>query len=166
MTLSKPLLVGQLAAQVARAPLALVGVEGAPPISQVSTRSFLPHGCWGAVRQTQQHASERSRAERCPVREPSGATTKVCEFSGLLTVNCAMTSGQVLAAECGALQAASLPEAEPSMLLVGPEGDFTPSELDGLIEAGARPVGLGPNRLRVETAALSMITAVTLWDRG
>ena len=42
MTISKPLLVGQLAAQVARAPLALVGVEGAPPISQVSTRSFGP----------------------------------------------------------------------------------------------------------------------------
>ncbi len=77
-----------------------------------------------------------------------------------------MAVGQVLAAEQDALRAASLPEADPSMLLVGPEGDFTPGELDGLIEAGARPVGLGPNRLRVETAALSMLTAVTLWDRG
>ena len=72
----------------------------------------------------------------------------------------------MLAAERDALQAASLPEAEPSMLLVGPEGDFTPGELEGLVAAGARPVGLGPNRLRVETAALSMITAVTLWGRA
>lgn len=48
------------------------------------------------------------------------------------------------------------------LLLVGPEGDFTREELQGLIDAGARPVGLGQNRLRVETAALAMITAVTL----
>ena len=48
------------------------------------------------------------------------------------------------------------------LLLVGPEGDFTREELQGLIDAGARPVGLGQNRLRVETAALAMVTAVTL----
>ena len=41
MAISKPLLVGQLAAQVARAPLALVGVEGAPPISQVCGSTFV-----------------------------------------------------------------------------------------------------------------------------
>lgn len=57
---------------------------------------------------------------------------------------------------------ASVPDAKPCLLLIGPEGDFTPEELDGLIEAGAQPVGLGQNRLRVETAALAMLTAVTL----
>ena len=37
---------------------------------------------------------------------------------------------------------------------VGPEGDFTPDELDALLRAGAVPVSLGRNVLRAETASL------------
>ena len=37
---------------------------------------------------------------------------------------------------------------------VGPEGDFTPSELQALLDAGAIPVSLGQNILRAETACL------------
>lgn len=44
-------------------------------------------------------------------------------------------------------------------LVVGPEGDFTPRELEVLFEAGAKPVGLGSNRLRVETAAEALLVA-------
>jgi 16S rRNA (uracil1498-N3)-methyltransferase len=44
-------------------------------------------------------------------------------------------------------------------LFVGPEGDFTPSELDALRGAGALPAGLGPHRLRTETAALALLAA-------
>lgn len=66
--------------------------------------------------------------------------------------------------------AALTPEARPLMPLLvtldperpgqtwgwwcGPEGDFTPAELQALLDAGARPVTLGPLILRVETAAL------------
>ena len=50
------------------------------------------------------------------------------------------------------------------LLLVGPEGDFTPAELEVLLSAGAKPVGLGNNRLRVETAAIALLSAATLWD--
>lgn len=42
-------------------------------------------------------------------------------------------------------------------LIVGPEGDFTPVELEVLLAAGAKPVGLGSNRLRVETAAEALL---------
>ncbi|EIE20800.1 alpha/beta knot [Coccomyxa subellipsoidea C-169] len=62
------------------------------------------------------------------------------------------------------LRQASLPDAKPGLLLIGPEGDFTPEELEALIAAGAKPVGLGPNWLRVETAALAMLAAATLCD--
>lgn len=40
--------------------------------------------------------------------------------------------------------------------------DFTEDEKETLTKAGALPVGLGPRRLRVETAAIAMLSAVTL----
>ncbi|GJP67994.1 hypothetical protein CLOP_g24750 [Closterium sp. NIES-67] len=48
------------------------------------------------------------------------------------------------------------------LLIVGPEGDFTPSELEALVAAGAQPVSLGLQRLRVETAAVAMLAGVSL----
>lgn len=51
---------------------------------------------------------------------------------------------------------------KPGMLLIGPEGDFTADELAALMAAGALAVGLGPNRLRVETAAIAVLTGALL----
>jgi 16S rRNA (uracil1498-N3)-methyltransferase len=52
--------------------------------------------------------------------------------------------------------------AVPSALLVGPEGGFSPDELDLLTElAFVTPVGLGPRLLRADTAA---IAALALWQ--
>lgn len=41
-----------------------------------------------------------------------------------------------------------------TIILIGPEGDFTSDEIAMLIERGYRPVTMGDNRLRTETAAL------------
>lgn len=46
-----------------------------------------------------------------------------------------------------------------SLLIVGPEGDFTEEEQTQMVRAGATCVGLGSNRLRVETAAIAMLSA-------
>ena len=43
---------------------------------------------------------------------------------------------------------------------VGPEGDFTPNELQRLMDAGAVPVSLGPLVLRAETACLYGLCAL------
>ncbi len=53
----------------------------------------------------------------------------------------------------------AIARARPSAILVasGPEGDFTPGELKSAVAAGFLPVGLGPNRLRSETAALAAL---------
>lgn len=45
-------------------------------------------------------------------------------------------------------------------LLIGPEGDFTPTETAAAIAAGFLPVSLGPIVLRVETAALYCLSAL------
>lgn len=43
---------------------------------------------------------------------------------------------------------------------IGPEGDFSPAELDRIIEAGAAPISLGPLVLRSETAAAYALSIV------
>ncbi|CAI5477268.1 unnamed protein product [Closterium sp. Yama58-4] len=48
------------------------------------------------------------------------------------------------------------------LLIVGPEGDFTSSEIEVLKSAGAQSVSLGLQRLRVETAAVAMLAGVSL----
>ena len=40
-------------------------------------------------------------------------------------------------------------------MLIGPEGDFSPSEIDESHKCGFKPVSLGNNRLRTETAGLA-----------
>ncbi|KAG0629969.1 hypothetical protein M758_1G143300 [Ceratodon purpureus] len=52
------------------------------------------------------------------------------------------------------------------LLLIGPEGDFTPVEISLLIRAGAVPVGLGQQRLRVETTTIAMLSTVILLAEG
>lgn len=46
------------------------------------------------------------------------------------------------------------PATNDQLLLVGPEGDFTPEEISQALEQGFVPVTLGENRLRTETAGL------------
>jgi len=46
------------------------------------------------------------------------------------------------------------------LAFIGPEGDFSPPEAQALLAAGARPVSLGPNVLRIETAALAVAAVV------
>ncbi len=53
------------------------------------------------------------------------------------------------------------------MVLIGPEGDFSPEEVQAAREAGFIPVTLGDSRLRTETAGLMSIAAIhTLLMKG
>jgi 16S rRNA (uracil1498-N3)-methyltransferase len=45
-------------------------------------------------------------------------------------------------------------------IMIGPEGDFTPAELDAAINAGFRPMSLGPIVLRSETAAIYSLSVL------
>ncbi len=51
---------------------------------------------------------------------------------------------------------------EDAVLLIGPEGDFTPEEAQRLIGHGFQPVGLGEARLRTETAAVTACSWMNL----
>jgi len=77
------------------------------------------------------------------------------------------TSSQKLIAHCEPDHAktalSTLPSKNESLILVGPEGDFTNREIEEALQQNFKPVALGNTRLRTETAA---IVAVTLLQQA
>lgn len=74
---------------------------------------------------------------------------------------------QKLIAHCEADQprtpiASALAPGRDTVVLIGPEGDFSEEEIALALECGFQPVSLGPSRLRTETAALYAVTAFNL----
>ena len=68
-------------------------------------------------------------------------------------------SVQDVLGELGADGSADCPEIR---ILIGPEGDFSPEEVQLALSLGWKPVHLGASRLRTETAALVAATSVYL----
>ena len=50
------------------------------------------------------------------------------------------------------------------MVLIGPEGDFSPEEVQAARDAGFMPVTLGESRLRTETAGMMAVAAIHTLD--
>lgn len=50
------------------------------------------------------------------------------------------------------------------LVLIGPEGDFSPEEIQASLAAGFTPVTLGESRLRTETAGLMAVAAIHALD--
>ena len=61
------------------------------------------------------------------------------------------------------IQLSTIRKNRSSIILIGPEGDFTENEIKDAIEKGFQPVALGKTRLRTETAG---IVAATLLCNG
>lgn len=78
--------------------------------------------------------------------------------------------GRRLIAHCGPAHAPSgkryLPEAirpgESVLVCIGPEGDFSPAEVDFALEHGFEEITLGQQRLRTETAALVAVVMTSV----
>jgi len=49
-----------------------------------------------------------------------------------------------------------------AIILIGPEGDFTPSEIEAALSVGFKPVTLGNARLRTETAGVVAATLLSI----
>jgi 16S rRNA (uracil1498-N3)-methyltransferase len=47
------------------------------------------------------------------------------------------------------------------LIMIGPEGDFTPAELSLAKSHGCQPITLGPIILRVETAAIYCLSVLS-----
>lgn len=53
-----------------------------------------------------------------------------------------------------------------TLVLVGPEGDFSPEEVELAVSQGFRPISLGKSRLRTETAALVAVHLMNLYHQN
>lgn len=84
---------------------------------------------------------------------------------------CAAAEGVKLIAYCGEQEKVTLAQAvqkavaaNPGVpritILIGPEGDFSPAEVEAAIGAGFSPLTLGDSRLRTETAAVAAVAGV------
>ncbi|GMQ28455.1 RsmE family RNA methyltransferase [Algoriphagus confluentis] len=51
------------------------------------------------------------------------------------------------------------------LILIGPEGDFDPTEIHEAIKLGFQPVSLGKSRLRTETAGLAAVQMLQILNR-
>ncbi len=58
-----------------------------------------------------------------------------------------------------------LSDVEPSLVMIGPEGDFSIEEVKMAVEAGFVSISLGKSRLRTETAALVAVHLMALAKR-
>lgn len=73
------------------------------------------------------------------------------------TVVAQQTAAQKLIAHCEEMQKSNITRlnmAQDVLILIGPEGDFTPSEIEQALQKGYEPVSLGSTRLRTETAGI------------
>jgi 16S rRNA (uracil1498-N3)-methyltransferase len=73
------------------------------------------------------------------------------------------SAAQKLIAHCEPLDKTSIQSIEPSddlLLLIGPEGDFAPSEIEAAIAKDFMPIDLGPTRLRTETAGIFALSCL------
>ena len=90
--------------------------------------------------------------------------TKIHEVKNFEEVLKLTPTGQKLIAHClpspekVALKNVSLANCQNILILIGPEGDFTPDEIALAIAAGFSEISLGDQRLRTETAGIVAAT--------
>ena len=105
-------------------------------------------------------AGKQSGVSRIPVIQP------VTPWAGLLP-SLATTDCVLIAAIEGPHESLGqiLSQGDPRHLLVliGPEGDFTPEEIEEAARAGAHRISLGPTVLRCETAVVASLTLVNFF---
>ncbi|RYF98073.1 MAG: 16S rRNA (uracil(1498)-N(3))-methyltransferase [Chitinophagaceae bacterium] len=93
----------------------------------------------------------------------------VNELTDLRSVLTQKTESRKFIAHCESGEKANIKDVldpgQDCVILIGPEGDFTPNEILLALQNGFKPITLGNNRLRTETAALEACFEVNYINR-
>lgn len=88
------------------------------------------------------------------------------DFSSLIKID---SDSQKWIAHCADAEKVSIKEAflpqQKYLILIGPEGDFSPQEINMALENGFEAITLGQGRLRTETAALEACFEINFLNR-
>lgn len=137
-----------------------LGVTSIVPL--ITARSApLPAGERGARRHAHWQQIAIAACEQCGRNRVPAVAAPVSLDAWLAA---APRQGMILAPG-GEATLAGLPAPSGALvLLVGPEGGFTESEIDGAQQAGLRALGMGPRVLRTETAGIAALAVMqALW---
>jgi 16S rRNA (uracil1498-N3)-methyltransferase len=102
-----------------------------------------------AMKQSQQFWLPRLNE---PVKYSTFLKNDIKAGTNVFMAHCADGEKQSLTQVC--------PAGSSVLILIGPEGDFSPKEIKMAVEQGIKAISLGENRLRTETAALVACLAV------
>ena len=115
------------------------------------------------LRATAQEAAKQARRARWPVVTPLASTAQVEERVRAAAAAYALHESAITPFATG-----ELPVAGEVVLVVGPEGGISDTELAALSDAGAVPARLGPEVLRASTAGVVAVAVLTArlgrWD--
>jgi 16S rRNA (uracil1498-N3)-methyltransferase len=118
-----------------------------------ASKATKKHDRWSKI---VKEASEQSHRGRIPtISLPINWKTLLTEIPKYdLAMIAYEKGGQVLSA------IPSLSEAKSILMIIGPEGGFSESEVQDAVNKGAIPITLGNRILRTETAAISLLTCI------
>lgn len=135
--------------------------------TQLGMASFAPLQCERSIVKASAHASERWRricVEACK-QSHRAYLPKILPAVSLATAIHDADHTVWLAHPGGEKPARVLDQAESMeqvTILVGPEGGFTEAEAEEAQAAGAVPLGLGDGILRIETAAVALLSFLSI----
>ncbi|MBI2869104.1 MAG: 16S rRNA (uracil(1498)-N(3))-methyltransferase [Chloroflexi bacterium] len=124
-----------------------------------SAREAAKHDRWLKIARSAARQSQRSLPEIMPVTTFEAVLALSGQYDLKLIPALVADGEPIRAALAGFLGGRVL-------VLIGPEGDFTPAEVDAAREAGFIPVSLGDTVLRVATAAVAAASFIRLWLAG
>lgn len=122
------------------------------------TKKLLRHKRWKKIAL---NASLQSQRNTLPILEPIKNIEEVLSNSDEYDLKLIATvSGKLKSLK----EIIAKSNSKNLLVFIGPEGDFTSEEIDLAIKAGCLPISLGDLVLRVETAAVAILSFIRLYE--
>ena len=129
--------------------------------TEVGTSRFIPIECDHSERRSIKHEREMRVITSAVKQSLKAYHPSLDELTPLKQVIEAPFEGQKFIAHCDKsfgekpFMPSVLKKNENILILIGPEGDFSPEEIKFAVANGFQPISLGTQRLRTETAAVA-----------